>query len=253
MKYAIVGSEGFLGSHILDTLRQSHSDEQIHQINRINVNEKLKSDYDFLINCAGNSKKYLSDINWEKDFSDNVLLSAKLYNDMSFDRALHLSSSEVYGSIINAREVDVPDIQRISNYGFSKLLSEKFFLRHQNSVIVRAAGFLSHRLIKGPVYDLLNNSPLRVSNKSTFQLINADRFATICLQLLESSATGIYNVCGTDHVSMEEIAKILNIRPSYVESPQTVATSMINSKVCSELLVSIPNSKDAVTEFSREI
>lgn len=253
MKYAVVGSNGFLGSHVIDALRKSYNDEQVHQINRNDTNKYLSCDFDFLINCAGNSKKYLSNINWEKDFSDNVFLAAKLCNELTFDRALHLSSSEVYGTTHKASETDLPNIQSLSNYGFSKLMSEQYFLRHQNNVVVRAAGFLSRRLAKGPVYDLLNNIPLRVSKTSTFQLIDAEQFANICLDLLTSKATGVYNVCGTNHVSIDEIAKTLDIHPSFVEQPQTVATSMLNAKVCSALSITIPNSKDAVVKFSREI
>src|SRR5262249_13960111 len=76
-------------------------------------------------------------------------------------------------------------------------------------LIVRLAGMVGPGLKKNPVFDILNNQPLRISPESQYQFMHTDDVARLVWDLIERGQTGErYNVCGDGLITPREIAKL---------------------------------------------
>jgi nucleoside-diphosphate-sugar epimerase len=99
-------------------------------------------------------------------------------------------------------------------YGFHKQIAEWCVRRHSASwLIVRLAGMVGPGLRKNPVFDILNDQPLRISPESRYQFMSTDDAAEITWQLVGHGVRDtVWNVCGDGLISPREIADIIGRR-----------------------------------------
>jgi dTDP-glucose 4,6-dehydratase/UDP-glucose 4-epimerase len=183
MKILIIGSEGFIGSHLVeffllkgfevigvDLFDQSRFQIAYHQI--IANNDTLSNVFqqnrlDFCINAAGNGDVNLSVSNPELDFKSNtfftfqILEGIRLYNPTC--KFLYISSAAVYGNPEKLPVSESDQLKPISPYGWHKLLSENickeyFELYNIESAIVRPFSVYGPGLKKQILWDVFIKS-----------------------------------------------------------------------------------------------
>ena len=144
MKILIIGSEGFIGSHLFRFLLQNnevHSCDfgdirgrknyfQINPLNQKYFDILNVGKYDYVINCAGSANVGASILNPSYDFDANVHVVAKLLSAIletkHNTRLLNISSAAVYGNpetlpiFTEFAETATP----ISPYGVHKRITE---------------------------------------------------------------------------------------------------------------------------------
>jgi len=189
LKILILGSEGFIGSHLInfyllkgydvfgvDLFEQSHSKITYHQLllNHDTLSDVLKQHtFDYCINAAGNGDVNLSVSNPEQDFKSNtfftfqILEGLRLYNPSC--KFLYFSSAAVYGNPEKLPVSETDSIKPISPYGWHKLLSENickeyFELYNIQSAIVRPFSVYGPGLKKQILWDVFMKSAHQSDN-----------------------------------------------------------------------------------------
>jgi dTDP-glucose 4,6-dehydratase/UDP-glucose 4-epimerase len=143
MKFLILGSEGFIGSHLV---RYFHAlDFEVFEAditlkdaqNYFLINPELpdfsflflKNQFDVCINATGAANVQLSFKHPSLDFAlnasnvYNILDAIRLYNPQC--RFINLSSAAVYGNPRSLPVSETDDLRPLSPYGFHKLYSEQ--------------------------------------------------------------------------------------------------------------------------------
>lgn len=183
MKVLIIGSEGFIGSHLIeffllkgfevigvDLLEQSRLPISYYQLNMQNdtlTNVLKQYSFDYCINAAGNGDVNLSVSNPEQDFKSNtfftfqILEGLRLYNPNC--KFLYISSAAVYGNPEKLPVSETDSVKPISPYGWHKLLSENickeyYELYNIQSAIVRPFSVYGPGLKKQIFWDIFNKS-----------------------------------------------------------------------------------------------
>jgi len=211
MKVAVIGAKGFVGSAFTRLLRGKEGYD-LFEITRDNY-EKYKGYYDIVVYAASNSRKYIADENPLEDFEMSVLNRMKAILDYRAGLQIHISSVDVYEELDDPEKTTEEhhiDVSRNSNYGFHKYVEEQFIQHYSKKwLIFRLAGMVGPGLKKNPVYDILNDRPIRIHPESRYQYIDTDSVARIVWEIFERGFVNeIYNVCGDGLISPLEIAKI---------------------------------------------
>lgn len=212
MRVTLIGADGFVGSAFARLLA-TRPDIELIPVTRQNYSTHAGLKSDVLIEAACNSKKFLADENPLADFQASVEHRLKTLRDFPARYHLHISSVDVYSDLASPATTweDSPvDPARGSHYGLHKLFAENL-VRHytQNWLILRLAGMVGPGLRKNPVFDILNDRPLRIHPDSRYQYMHTDEVARIGWALMEKSVVGeIFNVCGDGLIAMSEIARL---------------------------------------------
>ena len=254
MQVTLIGAQGFVGSafHRLLTNRQ---EIKLTSVTLDNYEQNRGIQSDVVIDASGNSKKFLADEDPIKDFELSVTHRLHTLIDFPAKFHLHISSVDVYHDLSD-RQSTIEDTQisrtHQSRYGFHKLLAEALVKKYAtNWLIVRLAGMVGPGLIKNPVYDILQNRPIRIHPDSLYQFMHTDQVAQICWSLFESKIQKTeINICSNGLISPRKIAEILN-RPlnltlvSSDSKPRIVDISTTKLK----MFVKIPHTNEVINEF----
>jgi len=146
MKFLIIGSKGFIGSHLLKKCREKHEawgcdvvvdyeQKQYIQISIVNADFHdvfSKQQFDICINCSGAASVPASFENPLKDYELNtantyrILDAIKNYNAQC--KFINLSSAAVYGNTFQLPVKESTTAQPISPYGLHKKQAEEICL-----------------------------------------------------------------------------------------------------------------------------
>ena len=214
----VLGGHGFVGSAFVRLLSRLNVPHRA--VGRKEYAESARDSCDILVNAAGNSVKYLADRDPGADFTQSVQLAVSAVHDFSPRLYVLVSSVDVYTELhcaATTHEATPLDPMRASRYGFHKQLAEWCVQRHTSAwLIVRLAGMVGPGLRKNPVFDILNDQPLRISPESRYQFMSTDDVADVSWQLVGSGVRNtIFNVCGDGLISPRQIADLLG-RPVVV-------------------------------------
>ena len=155
----IVGSEGFIGSHLVDyfikkgcevmgaDLMTNSRHDIAYQSFKDNDDgyEKLMNDWSFdhCVNAAGNGDVNFSVTNPFDDFRANTLMTIKLLEAIrkqsSDCKYLHISSAAVYGNPVKLPVTEQDLIDPISPYGWHKFLAEQSCKEYHQVYGIRCA------------------------------------------------------------------------------------------------------------------
>ncbi|HVM49301.1 MAG TPA: NAD(P)-dependent oxidoreductase [Candidatus Acidoferrum sp.] len=212
MKRAIViGAQGFVGSAFVRCLKQRPL--EVIEVTRQSYARHAGTGADVVIQAACNSRKYLADEDPVGEFDSSVRLCLQALKDFPTPLNVHISSADVYADLANpcATSEESPiDAGRISHYGLHKLLAEEL-VRHYAGrwLIARLAGMVGPGLRKNPVFDVLNDRPLRIHPDSQYQFAATDLVAETVWRLVEAGeANQVFNVCGRGLVSPRQVAEL---------------------------------------------
>lgn len=207
----VLGGRGFVGSAFARLLARRNVPHKI--VGREDYLEAVGTGCEVLVNAAGNSVKYLADQDPAADFTQTVDVAVRAGRAFRPRLYVLVSSVDVYCDLHrrDATTEDSPlDPGRASMYGFHKQLAEHCVRRHNEGwLIVRLAGMVGPGLRKNPVFDILNNEPLRISADSKYQFMPTDDVAEVVWHLVEAGVRNtVFNVCGDGLISPREIAEL---------------------------------------------
>ena len=243
MKILILGSEGFIGSHLInfyllkgydvfgvDLFEQSRSKITYHQllINHDTLSDVLKQhSFDYCINASGNGDVNLSVSNPELDFKSNTFFTFQILEGLRLHnpkcKFLYFSSAAVYGNPEKLPVSETDSIKPISPYGWHKLLSENicteyFELYNIQSAIVRPFSVYGPGLKKQILWDVFMKSAQQSENielwgggQEARDFINIDDLVVaidliLSLPILKAD---VYNIASGEMTLIKDVAHLL--------------------------------------------
>jgi UDP-glucose 4-epimerase len=238
MRILIIGSKGFIGSHLVDHFSSDKGNEifgcdivddnspTYFKVNKIAPDyEQLFTEhkFDICIYAGGNGSVPYSLENPELDFLMNTntvnIILASIYKHQPECRFLHMSSAAVYGSPATLPINEQSDIKPISPYGWHKYLSEiickKYYSLYKiKTVSLRVFAVYGERLKKQLFWDiygkiqLSKNITLFGTGNESRDFINIkDLITAIEIVIQKGNFNGeTYNVSSGIETSINEAA-----------------------------------------------
>lgn len=193
---AVILGDGLLGSYLRDKTQWdfiSRKKDGIDFSNLDSYSSKLE-EYDVVVNCIANTDTYSEDKNLHWEINYEGVANLIDFCNSSNKKIIHISTDYIYTfSKDNASENDVPVHSR-NWYGYTKLLGEGYvLLRSKNYLVIRTTQK------KNP----FTYPKAYINQVGNFDYV--DKIGDLIIRLIESGATGIYNV-GTDKKSMYDLA-----------------------------------------------
>lgn len=203
---ALIGSTGFVGGHL------QKSFEFTHTYNRANISQIEGLETDLLI-CAGlPAEKWKANMDPESDWWNMTNLAQKI-SSVSSEKAILISTIDVYQPAVDVTEDDRPTFNGEEAYGRNRAWFETFFVsQFSNTIIIRLPGLFSSNLKKNFIYDLINNRSEQVSKvhqESKFQFYDIQRIWEVIYKCSENEIP-VLNVA-TEPLSAKEIASIFDV------------------------------------------
>ncbi|MCK9596407.1 hypothetical protein M0R19_04445 [Candidatus Pacearchaeota archaeon] len=203
MKIAVIGSNGFIGSELFLLLKKGSFD--VYGITRKNYKQMIQEDYEVVIDCAGNSKKYLSLNDHVYDYEKNVIELEQRITEIKFDKYILISS--------------IDSIYKLNIfYGLHKKIGENILLNYceQNNkicTIIRCASVLGNDMKKGLIYDIINDKKVYLTEDSYLRFVRIDDLFNIIHREVNkngfSKKSLTYNLC-SNSVSIDYIRRFFN-------------------------------------------
>jgi nucleoside-diphosphate-sugar epimerase len=204
---ALIGSTGFVGGHLQKDF------EFTHKYNRANISEIQGLNTDLLI-CAGlPAEKWKANSDPGADWSNMANLAQQI-SSVSADRAILISTIDVYQPAFDVTEDDKPDFNGESAYGRNRAWFETFFVsQFSNTIVIRLPGLFANNLKKNLIFDLINNRSDQVSKvhqESQFQFYDIESIWDL-IDKCEENNISLLNVA-TEPISAQEIASIFDVK-----------------------------------------
>ena len=183
MNILILGSEGFIGSHLCDFFVTQHtvigydtSSNAIYSHNKTHYHSNLYTTLssifntytiDVCINAAGSANVGMSVQEPINDFTANALFTMQVLDAIRQHSAackyLHISSAAVYGNPTTLPIAEYHTLAPISPYGYHKLIAEKISeeyakLYNIKTAIIRPFSVYGPRLKKQLFWDIYNKA-----------------------------------------------------------------------------------------------
>ncbi len=206
---ALIGSTGFVGGHLQKNFEFTHA------YNRTNISEIQGLETDLLI-CAGlPAEKWKANMDPETDWWNMANLAQKL-SSVSADKAILISTIDVYQPPLNVTESDKPNYIGESAYGRNRAWFETYFVsQFSDTLIIRLPGLFAGDLRKNFIYDLIHNRSDQLSSvnqESKFQFYNVEEIWDLINKCNNDKIT-LLNVA-TEPISAQEIAGVFNVNLS---------------------------------------
>jgi nucleoside-diphosphate-sugar epimerase len=246
-RVTVIGAAGFVGSAFLEHLR-GLPDTEVVAVTRHSYDQHRGQPSDVVVDCAGNSRKYLADEDPIEDLKATVEHRLRTLRDFPARLQVHISSVDVYDRL------DSPLTTRegASHYGFHKRLAEALVQHYAPDwLILRLGGMVGPGLRKNPVHDVLSGSPLWIHPDSQYQFLQTGDVARIAWHLVSGGRRKeVFNLCGEGLISPREVAGFAGreldlARVSPRDPPRIVDISL--EKLGRH--ITVPSSRDAVRSF----
>ncbi len=202
----LVGSTGFVGKHL-------HEDFEFDlSVHRSNINEIKGKKTDLLI-CAGlPAEKWKANQSPQSDFL-NMSGLAQILSTVRSEKAILISTIDVYQPVLKVNENDSPSLNGISAYGRNRAWFEFFFRANfSKSLVIRLPGLFAMDVRKNLIHDLLHNKSAQLQNvhrESQFQFFNLTQVWDFINFGLENDVS-ILNVT-SEPIIAQEIASLFNV------------------------------------------
>jgi nucleoside-diphosphate-sugar epimerase len=193
----VIGANGFLGSNMVAYLNKAGFTVDV--ADRDTPRQELaKTNFELVINCAGNSKTWLAERDPVKCLQENVIDLIGDLNFLHFGMWVQISSNTVYTSEDTQEDGHILATD-LSTYAYHKLLGEHYTRKLANNwLILRPTGFFGPGLKKNLLFDLrANSSEIYFTRDSYIDFIPVALFCEMVVSLAESAIGEIVNV-GSD-------------------------------------------------------
>jgi nucleoside-diphosphate-sugar epimerase len=203
----LIGHTGYVGGHLVDQFQFNHV------ANSKNIDSFVGFSTDLLV-CAGlPAFKAFANANPREDL-DNMERLWRVVSTIRSDRAVLVSSIDVYSTPQNVNENTQSDADTNEPYGRHRAEFERRFSDHfELHQVIRLPGLFSKNLRKNLVFDLMHKRAdqlLQINAKSTFQYFNTEKLWSVIETVIESNIS-LLNV-SSEPVSAGEIAAIFGVR-----------------------------------------
>lgn len=227
---------GYIGSSIIELLyeikKENQIDFEIIPINKQNISLISEYQFDYFIQCAGNSGDFRN--NLSETLESNICLNIELLKKLNISQSfVYISSTRIYGfsdnltNIFDEESARVVDNQHIDFlYDGSKMLAESYLLNMQkhipynikiarlSNVYGRYKDFDDTTLIKKIIRCKIQNIPIEIPQNinSKKDYIYIDDAVTGILKLLTfQTDTDILNIAYGRSYSLLEILNFLDL------------------------------------------
>jgi nucleoside-diphosphate-sugar epimerase len=212
MNICVLGP-GFLGRTVGRRLAENSNFHVTMVSSRINWSDADLSGYDAIVNCAGNSARYL--VEQDPD-------GARTSENAIFDRirSVHKANPNVkllHMSSICARTSDT------SEYGKLKRQTETWAGETSDPCILRLCGLIGPRLVKNFIFDLTNGNPIRVTSDTLYNFISTQEVGNITEHiLLNWKPNETFNVGASTSMRVSTMVKMREFNHTYLSADQLV-------------------------------
>lgn len=160
-KQSIVGSSGFVGTTLAtQTLFDG-------TFSRSNVSDLRHAHSELLVCAAAPAQKWIANRDPEADLTNIQELAGNLQKT-SAERAILISTVDVFGEPVAVDEKSVPEPGNASPYGKNRLWLEEFFSSYfPNSHIIRLPALVGHGLRKNAIFDLKHGNQVNLLNAAS--------------------------------------------------------------------------------------
>ena len=257
MRITLIGANGFVGTG-LRLFLAAQPDVKLIAVTRQNYASLKDTAADITIDASGNSKKFVSDQQPLLDLELSVVHRLRTLQDFPAKLHIHNSSVDVYNDLSSPATTleDFPiNVAANSNYGLHKILAEQLVQHYAADwLILRPAGMVGPALRKNPVFDILNNQPLRIHPDSRYQFMHTAEVARILWQLVQSqSRKEIFNVCGDGLISPREIAALAGKNLDLSQLPAGAAPRIVDVNIGKlKKITKVQTSAEVVARFVDE-
>ncbi len=255
-KIAVLGI-GYIGSNILDYLKVLNIEAT--EITRENLNILEKEEFDYVINCAGNSGDFRQKI--IETIDSNISLNSYILEKARIKYSyIYISSSRVYGYSDDNNIIFNEDSFSCCNnlnldyiYDGSKKLAESLLFNYSKKVnykiaILRLSNVYGKfnclddaTLIKKIVRykkESLDNLSVNQNRHSTKDYIHIDDVVqNIVHVMLNIKKSDVYNLVYGRSYSLDDISKILDLNIQSDETIKPIYSNLSNSKVKKEFSI----------------
>lgn len=153
MSSALLGYTGFVGSNLLNQLKQKSNDE-LYLYNSKNLNTIQNKEFDDIYCCCVPGVKYIANREPYKDLS-NICNILDILKTVKSKRFFLVSSQDCNANLWCSSDIDSAPI---TEYGKNrKYFEENIKNIFENSYILRIGCLFGNNLKKNIIYDLLNN------------------------------------------------------------------------------------------------
>ncbi len=212
MKFSVFGSNGFIGSSMVDFLKKQKIDYEELDPNDQQIFEK---ELGHVVYCIGITSDFR-----ERPFDTveaHVCLLHKILKNCKFDSFLYLSSTRVYSNSSSTKEdtqlsVNPNKFEEI--YNISKIMGESICLAsiNPNVRIVRLSNVIGNNrntndFLSSLIYDAVNNNKiiLHTTSESEKDYVHIDDVVKILPKISLKGKQKIYNIAGGKNTKVKEI------------------------------------------------
>ncbi len=203
----LIGSTGFVGSHLA---REREFTVKVH---RSDVGSIAGSSTNLLV-CAGlPAQKWQANRSPSADWA-NMAGLAQILASVRADRAVLISTIDVYQPAVDVDEDDAPRLEGPGAYGAHRAWFEAFFRsQFPHSLVVRLPGLFASDVRKNLVHDLIHGREDQwgqINPNSTFQFFDATRTWSV-IERAWSRGIELLNVT-SEPVSAQSVADLFDVR-----------------------------------------
>jgi len=253
----VIGGNGLVGSAIVRYLGTNKVPYK--KIQRENSSEFIGTSCDLLIYANGNAFKYKATEDPFFDFNATVASTAFYLHNIKFNKYIHISTVDVYddtSSFERTKEDAVIDAEKLSVYGYHKLLAESYVRRFCKSCLIfRLPGLVGKGLTKNPVYDYISkNKKVMISPNSTMNFIHTDFIAESIFKVYNSGCINeIFNLAAYNSMELNRIQDITGYESEYViGADKNIQHYNINTDKIARY-IKLQSSEDAVSKYFHEL
>ena len=231
MKILICGGTGLLGTYLSNffskkkylVIRAGFKKKGNVKINLCDFEDTRKKiakiKPNIIINCAAYTNvddcntNFLAAINGNIISIYNIFLAIKKINLKS--HLIHISTDQVYNSLISTKKNNENNVNCINNYGISKYIGEKQILNYNRTLIIRT-NFFGQSIIKNrPSYsdwvikNLKLKKKIKVPSNIFFNPIHMKFLCSIIELSIKKKIFGIYNIGSKDYISKYKLCFLI--------------------------------------------
>lgn len=255
MHIAVIGGHGFTGNALSLFLSAAG-----HVCTRIGRQDPLpEGPVDVLLDCNGEGRRFWANEHPEESYSRSVASVQARLGSVSCGVYVYLSTVDVYGQARGSRELSREeaeiDMDAIDTYARHKVMAESLVIENAGRpLVLRCGTLIGPGLRKNPVFDLLNDLPLRMTEDSTLSLLHTATLGRAIEVLLASGDSGTFNVAASAPIGIPALKKMIadkrGIDPAaFPEHEEKITTRYdVNVDKISARL-EMPASEEAVAMF----
>jgi len=254
-KIAVIGAGGFVGKGLLEIFDASGV-----ECIAVGRESPLPSvALDAVIDCNGEGRRFWCNQYPKGSYQRNVESVQMRLNRLSSDVYVYISTVDVYGNgraaLTTSREDTEIPVGSLDTYGLHKYQAECMVLQHaRRPLVLRCGTVIGPGLRKNPVFDMLNDAPLRMTDESSLNLIRLETLSGALQQLLSKACSGIYNIAASAPATIADIRSIIaeyrgTSPEDMLEHEEKITINYaVNAEKISALL-DMPTSEEALRTF----